>query len=850
MFKLALTSLLARKLRLALMLFAIVLGVSFVSASFIVSDSLGETFDKLSNDIEGRTDLTVRTTQEFGDLSQRQPIDASILDKVKRIDGVEEAAGGITVGNVIPIKANGEAVQSMGPPLFGVATTASPGLTQLLPVDGRPPQGDSEFNLDVDSAKKNDFVIGTTYSISTPTGVRKATLVGTIAFNSPANDTLGAVLTVFDMTSAQRIFGLDGKFSEIGIKVANGESAESVKERIAQILPAGAEVVGRDVKVQESQDQFGDFAAIFGNILLAFAVITVVVSSFLINNTFRIIIGQRVRELALLRALGATGSQVTWSVLGEAMFVGIAATVAGFGAGFLLAIGLRALLSAVGFSLPDGPLVVEPRTVVAAAIVGVGVTIVSALLPALKVRHIPPVAAMRDDFHLEGSGLRRRLILGGVVITIGIVLLAAGLFGGFETAPLLTALALGALATFIGVNLLSPIFAVPVARSLGAPIARLRGIPGVLARDNAARNPSRTASTAAALMIGVALISMSAVVGTSLKATFTKLLDDAVDADFYIAPKNRFDPTAGFSPSLTEAMAELPEIESVVSYRSGINAAKVDGKVKNITATDFAGMAKHVNPKVSQGDLTTAGPDGLLVHRDSAEDLALALGDTVEMTFQDGKTERLRVAAIYDDASILGNWVVGLDVWNRHFVTPLDQFVTAVATDRSNPTAAQTALKELVGSQPVEVQNRKEIQEMAEKQVDSILNVINVMLGFSLFVALLGIYNTLRLSIYERTRELGLLRAVGMSRAQMRTMIRWEAAVVAVFGAVLGVVLGVPFGIAACTALPDSFVSTVSIPWVSLVIYVLLAAVAGLAAAVFPARRAARLNILEAIAYS
>lgn len=850
MIRIALKSLLARKLRLALMLFAIVLGVSFVVASFVISDSLGSTFDKLSTDIEGRTDLTVRMQQEFGDNSQRTPIDATVLDTVVKVEGVKAADGAITVFGVTPIKANGEPLKRMGPPLFGINYGTAAELNPLIQVDGRPPVGDQEFNLDITAAKDDGFVVGQSYTISTPTGNHVMTLVGTVAFNSLKNDTIGAVLTVFDTPTVQKFAGLDGKFSEIAVKVAAGESIDTVQERIAKVIPSGTEVVGREVKIQESKDAFGDVAAIFGNILLAFALITVVVSSFLINNTFRIVIGQRIRELALLRALGATGRQVTTSVLAEAALVGVTATIVGVGSGVLLALGLRGLFSAIGFSLPDGPLLVEPRTIIAAALVGVGVTIVSALLPALKVRHIPPIAALRDDFRFEGAGLRRRLILGGAITVLGAVFLALGLFGDLETAPLLSMLSLGALAAFIGVNLLSPLFAVPVARTLGAPIARFRGVAGRLSRDNAARNPQRTASTAAALMVGVALISMTAVVGTSIKATFSGLLENSVRADFFIT-LDALNNQAGFSPEVTKALADRPELSSVLAYRGAMQGIKVEGKVKDILATDYAPLLDHLDPDVLEGDVASAGPKDLLIHEDSARDLGVHVGDSLQVTFVDQTTETMRIAAIYKDASILGNWVISLDMWDAHFASPNDQFVTAVATNRADLPGAQAAIDDVLRTYPdVKAQNQAEFKKTIEGRVDSILTVVNVMLGFSLFIALLGIYNTLRLSIYERTRELGLLRAVGMARGQMRAMIRWEAAIVAVFGAVLGVVLGVLFGIAASSALPSSFVSTVSIPYVALVFYVLLAGVAGLVAAVMPARRAARLNVLDAISYA
>ncbi len=851
MFKLAVKSLLARKLRLLLMVFAIVIGVSFVVSSFVISDSLRSTFNNLSANIESKTDLTVRSKQAFGSNDLRPLIDESVLGIVKTVPGVQAAQGAIGVqSGITPIKANGDPIKSLGPPIIGVNTSDSPELNQLIPVEGRTPVGESEFSMDIGSAKDDDFIIGDTYTVSLPIGNRQLTLVGTFAFNTKNNDTVGATIIAFDTPSAQKLLNMEGRFNEIAIALTDDGQAAQVQQAINAKLPPGTEVVDRSVKVAENQDSFDQIASIIGTALLAFAIVTVVVSAFLINNTFRIIIGQRIRELALLRALGATGRQVTASVIGEALLVGLVASVLGIVAGLGLAQGLRGIFSAIGFALPDGPTLIKPTTIIAALFVGVGVTLVSALLPALKVRHIPPIAALRDDFQLQGTGLRRRIVVGSVVTVVGAALLALGLFGGLATTPLLSTLAFGALTLFVGVNLLSPVFAVPVARGLGWPIARFRGVAGRIARDNSARNPRRTSSTAAALMIGVALVSMVAVVGASIKETFRGLLDNAVEADYFVRP-DAFAPGAGFTPDLAIALRAHPEVESVEVYQAAQEGAQVNGKSKNLQATDFSILTKHLDPNVRSGDIASAGPNDVLVHKDSAKDNNLKVGDSVEMSFIDGKTETLRVAAIYDDATILGNWVVSLDMWHRHFASNLDQFITVRATDRNNPNAADAVVKEEVNKYPsVTAENKAEFKKTQEARITTFLNIIQGMLVLALLIALLGIYNTLRLSIYERTRELGLLRAVGMSRAQMRVMIRWEAAIVAVFGAVLGVVLGVLFGVAAATALPNSFIKSIQIPILPLIVYVIVAAIFGLIAAIFPARRAARLNVLDAISHT
>ncbi len=849
MVRIAFKSLFARKLRLALMLVAIVFGVMFIVGTLITTAGLTKTLDNLVEDIQGDVDVTVRTRQEFGDAQDRPPVDASVLATVRATPGVAAAEGNVAAVGVVPVKPNGEPVKTQGAPLLGVNHGDAPELSQLIQKEGRPPAGRDEFNLDIDTAKNGKFVVGDQYPVSTPAGTRTFTLVGTAAFNSDGNDLVGAVLVIFDTPTAQELFNRVDKFDQISVKVAEGADPAQVAAALAQAIPAGTEAVTSDVTIQEGKDQFGQISSIFGNVLLAFGVIIVVVVAFLINNTFKIVVGQRLRELALLRALGAGGSQVVQAVIIEALLLGVVATVLGFGLGLLFAKGFTAVLKGIGFGLPSSPLTITPGAVIAAIVVGVGITLLAALAPVLKVRRIPPVAALRDDYQLPQGTHRRRLITGGAATALGVAMLLLGLFGSLDTAPLLTMLAFGAFVIFVGVNLLSPVFAVPVANAIGAPIARLRGTAGKLARDNAARNPNRTASTAAALMIGLALIATTAVVGDSLRTTFIGVLDNSVEADYFIQADSN-DPTGGFSPDLAAALRTHTELGSVVEFRFTSDGIRVDGSTKDVVGTEFTNLLDHIDPKVLSGSVRDARPDSLLLHKDSAKSLGVTVGDVVETTFVDGQTVPLTVAAIFDDASILGNWVVSLEQWEAHMSRNVDGFVSVRFADGADPAAAAAAIEQETAAYPqVKAQDRTEFKESVQKRLDSFLAIITGFLGLSFVIALIGIFNTLQLSIFERTRELGLLRAVGMSRAQTRTMVRWEAVIVAVFGAVLGLVLGVLFGAAASSAIPDSIVNTISIPVGSLIGYVIIAALGGLLAAVLPARRAARLNVLDAISH-
>jgi putative ABC transport system permease protein len=420
----------------------------------------------------------------------------------------------------------------------------------------------------------------------------------------------------------------------------------------------------------------------------------------------------------------------------------------------------------------------------------------------------------------------------------------------------------GAVLVFVGVNVLSPVFARQLAHTIGWPIGRFLGIPGRLARENAARTPRRTASTAGALMIGLALVSMAAVVGDSIKQTFLETLDNAVEADYFVqSTRGNFDPTAGFPAQVQSDLEALPEIDSTIGYRFGLEAISVNGGAKNVFATEFDEVLAHMDPDLQSGSVTDADPQtSILLHKDPAADLDVLVGDTIDVTFPDGDTDTLTVAAIYADSTIFDNWVIDLALWDQHFHRSELSFVSATIAGFSDelPEDQQqellgrsgAAVQSVIDNYPgVKAENRVDFRQSQEQQLDSFLATIQVFLALALIIALVGIANTLALSVFERTREIGLLRSVGMTRRQLRRSVRWEAAIVAVFGALLGVALGVIFGVAATIAIPDTFVKEISIPTGSLVVYVVIAALAGLIAAILPARRAGRMDVLEAIAH-
>jgi putative ABC transport system permease protein len=850
MWKLTFKQIFARKIRFLLTTFAVIIGVAFVVSTFALADSLRTTFDELAGDIESGTDLTIRAPGS-GDDFDPAPIPAAVVDE-SVVDGVEASAVRILAGGVTIIDQDGEAIAPSAAPTFGANFIEEPSLQQYFLTEGSvAPDGTDEFVVNADAFEEHDLEIGETYLISGPVEQREFTLVGTANFADPDEDkSIGAIASIFATETAQQFLNLEGQASDVALSAAADADIEVVRVAVQQAVGPALEVATQEELIDETSDQFGDIVSIFNNVLLAFALITLFVAAFLVNNVFQIIVSQRVRELALLRAVGATSGQVTRSIIGEAFVVGVFSTVVGLGLGLLFAIGLQNVLDAVGFGLPPGAVELRLRTVVFAAVVGIGITVISALAPAVRARKVPPVAAMHEGFQLTAGNLRNRIVRGGLIAAIGFVLLLLGLFGDLETVPLLVAVALGAVLVFLGVNGLAPAFAAPVAHALGRPIRAVFKLPGQLAQENAARTPRRTASTAGALTIGLALVAMAAVIGDSIKSTFIEVLDDAVESDFFVQPEGGgFGPGASFTGQVAEELAAVEGVSSVARYRFTLGGIFTAGEGRDTFATDFGELARHIDPQVVEGSLTDLTSTDLLLHEDPAADLGLAVGDPVPILFRDQQFEELRVAAVYEDSSILGNWVISMDTWDAHFTDRADGFVSVLVDDGTDPAAVRPDLEAVTDEFPtVKLEDRTELKESSEEQLDSFLAVIFVFLGLALIIAVMGIAITLSLSVFERTRELGLLRAVGMTKKQMRRMIRWEAVIVALFGALLGVGLGLLFGIAASQAIPETVIKDLSIPVGQLITYFVIAGLAGIGAAVFPAYRASRMQVLDAIA--
>ena len=860
MFRLTIKNLLDKKIRFALTTIAVVVSVAMVVGVFVLTDSLRASFNGLAEDIASGAELAVRSPLEIGEEFDRPTVPESVDAVVAGVDGVARTIPGvISFNDVVIIDGEGEAIRPQGPPAIGFSFAP----LQFFIIEGEEPTTAGTFATDVTTAGDNGLRIGETYAIDGPQQQERFELVGIFRFGSPDEHTsLGQTMAAFELEEAQRFFGKEDGYDQIDVIVEAGADIASVQADIQAAVGSGVEVITSEVLEEENAEGFDEVISIFNNILLAFAFIIVFVATFIINNTFQIVVAQRIRELGLLRAIGATGRQVSRSVYLEALLVGIFSTVSGILLGLLLGTGLRGLLNTVGFSLPAGPLVLAPRTVVWAIAVGIGVTMLSAIVPARRARTISPIAAIQSDQRLAGASLTRRLYGGGAMTTIGAIALGMGLFVASSTVSVLTFVAIGAVLVFVGVNTLSPSFARPVATVLGRPFARLFGVSGQIAQGNAARSPRRTASTAGALMIGLALVGMAGVVGSSLTKTFLDTLDNSVEADYFIqSTSGGFDPSVTFSEEVADEIAALPEFDSVVRYRFGLDSIQINGENKDVFAADINDVERHLDADIVSGGLTDAdAATSIAIHEDPATDLGLSVGDTVDVTFPDFETDTLTIVAIYTDSSIFGNYLIDNVVWEDHFNRSGLGFASATVTgfDDNLPQAEQDRLlaEAAAAIQPITdrfptvvAENRVEFRQSQQDQLNSFLAVIFVLLALSLVIALIGIANTLALSVFERTREIGLLRAVGMTRRQLRRAIRWEAVIIAIFGAILGLILGVIFGVAAVVAIPDTFINTVSIPYGSLVAYLVIAGLAGILAAILPARRAARLNVLDAISH-
>ncbi len=649
---------------------------------------------------------------------------------------------------------------------------------------------------------------------------------------------------MFTLEEAQRLFDLEGRFSAISVAAEPGITPDELAANISTTTNGDIEVVTAEQSNDEQLEAISEGLGFLNIALLAFAAVAVFVGAFIISNTFRIIVAQRTKELALLRAIGATGRQVTWMVVIEALIVGFAASVIGIGVGVLLAIGLGAAMNAFGFNMPEGPLTLLPRTVIVGMAVGLIVTVISALLPARKAARIPPVAAMAEELaRPKRRSLHVRAVVGSVTVGLGIAALFVGLFTSVTGD--IWFVAIGALVFFIGVSIIAPLAAGPVAAVLGWPLPKMFGVAGQLAQDNTRRQPRRTASTASALMIGVALVVFVAVFGASIKSSVASSVTDTFPGDFSVQSTNF---AVGVSPTFTEEVRSLSEIGDVSTLKIG-NAA-VEGSDTLIVAVDPETITTVTSIDVSAGAFESlAETDGVLVLESVMNENGWSVGDSVMIVYPQDPGGPVEIAGTIASTNF-GDFIITQSSYAVGFSNPTDYYVFANGTDGVALADARTAIDGVAADYPnVKVQNKSELIADAEAQIDQMLVLFTGLLFLAIIIAVLGITNTLALAIIERTREIGLLRAVGMVRRQVRRMIRWEAVIIALFGAVMGVGVGLFLGWAVVRALADEGLGSFAVPVSQIAVLVLLAAFAGVIAAIYPSWKASRLNVLAAIAY-
>jgi putative ABC transport system permease protein len=842
-------SLLARKLRLFLTALSIVLGIGFVAGTFVLTDTMDKAFEELFATTTVDVDVVVRATSSFeagpgnpggsGNVA-RNPVPEGLLALVREVDGVENAYGGVLGYAQMIDPETDEAIGGFGPPTMGVNWQEGSSVLSLR--RGAAPTAPDEVVIDAATARLHELAIDERIQILFEGPPEEFTITGIAGFGD-ADNLAGATLAAFDIETAQRVLGREGVFDEISVEAEEGVAPTALRARIGAVLPERVEAVTATTVADEQTRVLQEGLGFFRTVLLVFAFIALFVGAFIIFNTFSIIVAQRTRELALLRALGASRRQVMTSVITEAFLTGLIASVIGVVAGVGIALGLQALLGAFGIDLPSTTMQLQPRTIVVSLLVGTLVTVSAAVFPARRASRVAPVEALRDVQQQEvGRGLGRRALLGTIVLGLGTALLLYGLFATPANAA--TLVGIGAAATFIGVAMLSPLIARPLASFIGAPL-RSFGVGGKLGRENAKRNPRRTASTAAALMIGLGLVSMVAILSASLKSSFDRALQDTLKADFTLVTSSQIT----FSPDVAVRVRALPGVGAVSEVRA--SAFRVDGATSFLTAVEPATIEEVATLDVTAGSTDALVLDTVLVFRDVAQEEGWRVGDVVPAAFAAAGDRPLEIAGIFDENRLVGaDYVIALETYEDVFPEQLDAYVLVKGAEGVPIDEVERSVTRAVAPFPnIEVQDQAEFREQQAGFINQLLGLVTALLAMAILIALFGIVNTLGLSIFERTRELGLLRAIGMGRKQVRWMIRWESVIISVIGAILGIAIGVFFGWALRQALASEGVSELSIPIGQLLIYLVFAALAGVLAAIWPARRAARLDVLTAIAY-
>ncbi|MDX6744286.1 ABC transporter permease [Actinocorallia sp. A-T 12471] len=833
MTRVTLRNLAAHKLRLVLTALSVILGVAFVSGTLIFTDTANKSFDNLFDDLFEHTTVAVRAEPSVGGQDEAVrtgvPIAENLKDEIAKVPGVVEARGEVN-GFAALIDSSGDLVGGGGPPQMGLAWNGDPS-TPLT--KGAPPTKAGEVVLGEKTAERVKADVGDKVRVAVQGGQEEAVVTGLAG-----GDDLGVTFVFFDTATAQKLLLEPGQYSLISVKGQDGITQTEMRDRIAPLLPAGLEAVTADQLADESRSEVDTLLGFLRNFLLAFAIVSIVVGSFNIVNTFTMLIGQRTRELALLRAIGASRRQITRAVLGEAVIVGVVGSTLGILVGAGIAALLKSVFGTQGLDLGSG-LSLTPAAIGWSYAVGILVTCAAAYFPARRAAKIPPVAAMRDDVSLPQRGLRVRAVIGTVLAALGAGSLAAGLAGTGGTEETLALIGVGVLLVWLAASVLAAVIGKPVIRVLAGWYPKVFGVSGRLARQNPQRNPRRTAVTAVALMIGLSLVTTVNVLASSIKASLSDVVDSQFGADYIVQTMS----PAGLEPGAVKAVRDASGVTSVVEIGQG--TFTLDGKDAFYVSGEPQGMLGVLNRDLVSGTAQT-GRDGILLSETKAKDDGLSPGDTLTAAFPDGKTETLRVAGVYQDSQFIGSYLLGPEAWRAH--TPKALPVLLAIDTTTTGAAVHDALDAAVDPFPgATVLDQADLKEETMAQLDGILIFFTLMLALSVIIAIFGVVNTITLSVTERTREIGLLRAVGLSRRQTRRMIRLESVVIAVFGGFLGIGLGLVFGIALQRSGGEEM-AILSIPYVFLGVCALFSALVGILASLWPAWRAGRMDVLKAIA--
>src|SRR5215471_7780490 len=849
MLRIVARNLLARKFRLFATALAVTLGVAFMAGTLVLTDTMGKTFNDLSAGVYKGTDAVVRATAVFNGPQmtgeQRPLVSGTLLGSLSRVPGVAAAEGSI-FGYTRLIGSDGKALgnPASGAPTLGGNWNQVAALNPWTLTAGHAPQAAHQVVIDAKSARDGHLKVGDTTTVLVKGPPQRVHITGIISFGA-ADSPGGASVVLFTTPTAQRLVAAPGEFTSILFVAKPGASQQQLVSNLRAVLPHGLESITGAALTKEMQDTFQQMLSIFNTFMLTFAGIALVVGAFMIFNTFSITVAQRTRENGLLRALGASRRQVLGAVLTEALAVGVIASAIGLAAGVAVAAGLKAMLDALGFGLPPGSIVFSGRTILVAGLAGIAVTLVAAVSPARKAAKVPPVAAMQDAVAgSTGYGSKERVMVGSAILAAGTAALITGLFTNVGSRTLMVGL--GIVLVFFAVTVLGRTVSLPLSHALGAPLPKLRGVTGTLAQRNAMRNPKRTAASASALMIGVGLVAFISILASSSTATANATIDRTFAGDIVIDSGGGL--MGGVDPALAAQLGNLPQVAAATGV--AIGPAQVLGKVELLTGVDPRGASQIFDVRPVSGSVAALGRADIAVYKDVATAEHLKLGSVVSALFRDTGPQKLRVALIYGDATAAPapRYFLGNSAFNANFPVRYDSQVFVKKAPGASNAAALAAVRAAADRYSgTSVMDQAAYKADRAKATRQILMLVYAMLALAILIALLGIGNTLALSIFERTRELGVMRAVGMTRRQLRATIRWESVIVALQGTVLGLLIGLFFGWALVLSMKNQGITVFSVPVPSLVIVVVLAAVAGVVAAILPSRRAAKLNILRSI---